>query len=613
MLWTKPHLPRRRPAQSRSDDVAAAAAATSTGPQDALQRQLALARSRLKSQRLRLDAIIENLAHGISLYDKNGRLVLCNQQFRDIYRLSPELVRRGVSFRRILEARVAANTHVGEDPEAYVADRMGAVGEQRPLGGIHRLNSGQMISMTHQPMSDGGWVSTHKDVTELFSMQAELTHLAYHDQLTGLPNRTLFYQRLGQAFDNLAANGGLAVLCLDLDGFKPINDTLGHAAGDALLREFASRLSSVLGPADTPARMGGDEFAVLHLGASEASADALAAAIVEAARAPYLINGEAVVVFVGIGIAHAPRDGGDMDLLLHSADLALYTAKRERRGGIRRFLPEMDRKLALRRRMEFDLRLAIERGEFELHYQPILDLATNSFSGFEALLRWRHPEEGLIGPSDFLPTAEDTGLILPIGEWVLREALSEASEWPDQLRIAVNLSALQLRRGNLLSAAVNALATTGVAPQRVEFEITESVFIEPFEDSLETLRRLRDLGARVVLDDFGAGNSPLSYLLAFPFDKIKLDGAFVRAIDAKAGAGAIVAAMAGLGAQLSMATTAEGIETAEQLRSVLRAGCTEAQGFLVSRPLPRDSLHRLLQPLRLRRADADYPLARAAG
>jgi diguanylate cyclase (GGDEF)-like protein len=559
-----------------------------------LERQLGLARARSRSLQLRLRAVADNLGHGLSLYDKHGRLVVCNQQFLEIYRLPPKLGKSGTSFRRILEARVAGNTHVGDDGQQYVTDRIGAVHEHRALGGIHRLNSGQVISMTHQPMADGGWVSTHRDVTELFNMQAELTHLAYHDPLTGLPNRTLFYQRIGRAFENVANTNGFAVLCLDLDGFKPINDMLGHATGDALLRQFAARLTKALGPRDTAARMGGDEFAILHVGGDEESALDLAHKLAELCQQPFDFDGEVVSIAVGIGIAHAPADGSDIDALLHSADLALYSAKRGGRGGIRAYAPGLDRAAADRRKLEAELRRAIESGEFELHYQPILDLKAGSFSGFEALIRWHHPERGLVSPGEFIPVAEDSGLIVMIGEWALREAFAEAARWPVDLRVAVNVSSIQLRRGNLVATVMNALASSGLAPGRAEIEITESVFLEQSEQSLDALRQLRALGVRIALDDFGTGFSALSYLLAFPFDKLKIDGSFVRALEGSDGAATIVSAVADIGARLGMSTTAEGIETPDQLRAVHSSGYAEAQGYLISRPMSREAVRAML-------------------
>jgi diguanylate cyclase (GGDEF)-like protein len=567
---------------------------TRFGDVEIFRRQRDIALHRLRAQQLRLSAVVDNLGHGLSLYDNRGRLVICNRQFLDIYRLPPQFGKPGVTFRSILEARVAGNTHIGDDGEGYIADRLAAVRERRPISGIQRLNSGQVISMTHQPMADGGWVSTHRDVTELYNMQAELTHLAYHDPLTGLPNRTLFYQRIGNAFVEIDTNGGFAVLALDLDGFKPINDTLGHATGDALLRQFAARIGQAIGPNDSVARMGGDEFVLLHLGGDEESALDLAHRITELCHIPFDFDGQVVSISVGVGIARAPADGADTDTLLKNADLALYSAKRERHGMVRRFAPELGTAAANRRQLEADLRRALANGEFELHYQPILDLRKGSFAGFEALIRWNHPERGLVSPAEFIPVAEETGLIIQIGEWALREAFSEASGWPDELRIAVNVSTIQLRRGNLVSAVVNALATAGLPPSRAEIEITESVFLEQSEQSLHALRQLRSMGTRVALDDFGTGYSALSYLTAFPFDKIKIDGSFVRAIDNSDGAATIVAAVSEIASHFNMSTTAEGIETAEQLKAVHAAGYDEAQGYLISRPLNREAVRRLL-------------------
>jgi len=357
--------------------------------------------------------------------------------------------------------------------------------------------------------------------------------------------------------------------------------------------------------------MGGDEFAILHRGGDRDTARELAARIGEATQAPFDLDGRVVSIAVGIGIAFAGDHGTDIDALLHSADLALYAAKRERRGGVRSFDPELDRAAADRRRIEMDLKHAIEFQQFELHFQPILDMRTQAFSGFEALLRWRHPDRGLIPPGDFIPVAEETGMILPIGEWVIREALSEAAQWPADLRVAVNVSSVQLVRGNLPTILTQALARSGIAHHRVEIEITESVFLDHSAESLETLRQLRSLGVRIALDDFGTGYSALGYLLAFPFDKIKIDGTFVRALSSADGAKTIVAAVAEIGSRLGMETTAEGIESPDQLRSVHAMGYTEAQGFLVARPMPREAVRRILTAAFDRMPEA--PTERAAG
>ncbi len=307
-----------------------------------------------------------------------------------------------------------------------------------------------------------------------------------------------------------------------------------------------------------------------------------------------LLDGQRVDIGFSVGVAVAPGDGATTDALLKNADLALYAAKSDRRGSYRFFEPAMDKALRDRRRLERDLALALERGEFELYYQPILNLKRQAFSGFEALLRWHHAEDGMISPAKFIPVAEETGLIVPIGEWVLREAIAEAATWPRDLRVAINVSSVQFQRGNVVPTIMNALGSARIAPERVEIEITESVFFENSAPNLDALRQLHALGLKIALDDFGTGFSALSYLLSYPFDKIKIDGSFVRALDTAGGAHAIVQAIAEIGHRMGITTTAEGVETAEQLRNVYAAGYTEAQGYLIARPMPAEQVRRML-------------------
>ena len=562
----------------------------------------------LRRQASRFTAAIENMAHGFSMYDARGRLVTCNQLFLDIYKLPKSCARPGTSFRRVLEARVAANTHFGDDPGQFVRERLLLVGANEPIAGTHILNSGQVIAITHQPMPDGGWVSTHKDITELHTAQQELKHLAYHDALTGVANRNLFQQTLRSACE---AGTTFALLSVDLDGFKTVNDTFGHSSGDRLLCDMAQRLQSAAAP-ELVARMGGDEFAVFVEGGDSERAAMVAHSIQESFAAPFVINGQAVNLAASVGIALAPQDGDTIDRLLTSADLALYAAKNDRRGTVRFFETAFDHAVRDRQQMEADLRKALELGEFQLHYQPILDLRTQKFTGFEALLRWEHPTRGMVSPGEFIPVAEDLGLVGAIGEWVIREAFAEAAHWPPGYRVAVNVSSSQFRRGNLVGVIMNALASTGLAHDRVEIEITESLFLENDETNLEILRQLHALGLRVAMDDFGTGYSALSYLLAFPFDKIKIDGSFVRALDNAGAAHAIVRSVAEIGNRLGMTVTAEGIETAEQLRNVHALGYTEAQGFLISRPMTKQAVERLLAKEHDRMPETPY-FGRAAG
>ena len=562
--------------------------------------------------RLRMEAAIDSTGHAISIFDSHWRLVYCNQQFLELYRLPRRLGKPGTRFEDILRGRVAGGSYVGTDPEQYVKERLDFITQRVPTNDVHLLNSGRLVSIAHQPLRDGGWVSMHKDITEFNRLQEELAHRAYHDALTGLSNRHMLQQRLTECVTEAAGLGSFALLLVDLDGFKAINDTLGHAAGDQLLREVAHRIEATVGALGMAARMGGDEFAVvMEMGAGTRDAHMLAVRLLEAAHQPFKIDGQPADIGFSIGIAIAPGDGDTADHLLKNADLALYAAKHNKRGSYCFFEPAMDKAMRDRRQLERDLAVALERGQFEMYYQPILNLKTQGFSGFEALLRWHHPEDGMISPARFIPVAEETGLIVPIGEWALREAIGEAAKWPAGLRVAINVSSVQFQRGNVVATIMNALGTASLAPERVEIEITESVFFENNVANLDALRQLHALGLKIALDDFGTGFSALSYLLSYPFDKIKIDGSFVRAIDNAAGAQAIVRAVAEIGHRMGIITTAEGIETAAQLRNVHAAGYNEAQGYLIARPMPASQVRKMLDGEDDRMPFA--PMQRAAG
>jgi diguanylate cyclase (GGDEF)-like protein len=566
---------------------------------DALGRQvmaeLASHKRRDGLSRMRMEGTIDSIGHALSVYDRDWKLVYCNRQFLDLYRLPKRLGRPGTTFEAILRGRVAGGSFIGEDPDVYVAERIKFIEKRLSTTDVLSLNSGRLVAITHLPLSDGGWVSTHKDITEFNQLQEELAHRAYHDALTGLPNRHMLTQRLSECIVEAAGLGSFALLVVDLDGFKAINDTLGHAAGDQVLREVAHRLETAVGDRGMAARMGGDEFAVvMDVGAAGRDAHMLAVQLTEAAHRPFSIDGQPCELAFSIGVAVAPGDGHTAEQLLKNADLALYAAKREHRGSYCFFEPAMDKAMRDRRQLERDLAMALERGEFELHFQPILNLKRQVISGFEALLRWHHPEHGMISPARFIPVAEETGLIVPIGEWALREAISHAAQWPPGVRVAINVSSVQFQRGNVVATIMNALGTAGISPERVEIEITESVFFENNVANLDALRQLHALGLKIALDDFGTGYSALSYLLSYPFDKIKIDGSFVRASDNAAGAQAIVRAIAEIGHRMGIVTTAEGIETAAQLRNVHAAGYTEAQGYLIARPMPADLVLKML-------------------
>jgi len=389
----------------------------------------------------------------------------------------------------------------------------------------------------------------------------------------------------------------LAVLMIDLDRFKDVNDTLGHPIGDALLKTVAQRLGDCVRETDTIGRLGGDEFAIVQR-TSDPAADSviLAKRIQEVIDAPLDLDGHHVRIGTSIGIAIAPGDGQNPDQLLKNADLALYRAKSEGRGTYRYFEPEMDQRMQARRSLEKDLRDALVNGEFELHYQPLVNLERDEICGFEALLRWHHPKRGNVPPGDFIGLAEETGLIVPIGEWVLRQACAEAARWPVHLKIAVNISPAQFKARNLADVVVRTLAATGMSPNRLELEITESVMLQDEKAAFATLTQLHDLGVRIALDDFGTGYSSLSNLRKFPFDKIKIDRSFVSDLSAaNVDALAVVRSVAQLGVSLGMATTAEGVETKEQLDYVRAEGCTEMQGYFICPPSPAEYIERLIQ------------------
>jgi len=435
-----------------------------------------------------------------------------------------------------------------------------------------------------------------RDLRDRRQAERQIRFLAHHDPLTGLPNRAAFNERLERVFaEEGPAREAFAVIVMDLDRFKIVNDTLGHGVGDALLVKAARRLRAALRQGDLVCRLGGDEFAIVQTGAEQPRAvTGLAMRLVELLSRPFLIQGQVLNIGASVGIALHPQDGQDAATLARNADLALYRAKAEGRGGYRFFEAEMDTRMQQRRRLEVELRTALAGRQFHLLYQPLLDTATSEVVGFEALVRWHHPERGLISPADFIPIAEETGLIVPIGEWVLREACREATRWPGGTSIAVNLSPLQFRSQGLVQAVRNACTAAGLDPSRLELEITESVLLQDSAATLETLRELKALGARVSMDDFGTGYSSLSYLRSFPFDKIKIDRSFVIDVTAREDAAAIVRAIIGLGRSLGMKTTVEGVETDEQLAHVRAEGCDQVQGYVVSRPLTAEAAAALL-------------------
>ena len=562
-----------------------------------LQQQhdlLKVQEQQLRAQNVQLDAALNNIAQGLAMFDADQRLVLCNRRYAEIYELSPDQVTLGTTLLEIIRHRVGNKLLSDMSPEAIV-DAMLRRRNDTHFAEFHsQLSDGRCIAITVQPMADGGTVSTHQDITEQRRSEAKIAHMAHHDALTGLPNRTLLDERLELAVAHAKRGEIVATHLLDLDYFKNVNDTLGHPVGDKLLTMVADRLRRLVQEGETVARMGGDEFAIVQVQVAQPSdATALAQRVIDGVSEPYEIDGHQVVVGASVGISVSVTDGPSPDLLLRNADLALYRAKSGGRGTLRFFEPEMDAQMQARRLMESDLRRALVGHEFEVHYQPIVNLQSNEISAFEALIRWQHSERGMVSPAAFIPLAEEIGLIVPLGEWVLRTACSAAARWPDHTKICVNLSPVQFKSRGLVEVVIGALATSGLRPGRLELEITETVLLADTEATLAVLHQLRGLGVRIAMDDFGTGYSSLSYLQTFPFDRIKIDRSFVKGVAEDIGSLNIVRAVAALAKGIGMATTAEGVETQEQLDAVKAEGCTEMQGFLFSRALPSRDIERL--------------------
>ena len=549
---------------------------------------------KLGQQRILLDAALENMSQGLAMFDADGRVTLCNERYARMTGV-PYATVQGQSLLDLFKLRKAAGDFP-DDPQEVFMRILADVSLGKSAMRIMQTLKGRSIRVIEEPMAGGGWVATLEDITAWREAQEKLAYLAHHDPLTRLPNRTKFREDLEQTLRRVNRDGRVAVLCLDLDHFKEINDSLGHPIGDDLLKDVASRLRTSVREGDTVARLGGDEFAIVQAGtdlqASESSS--LAERLVEIVGAPYAIHGHQLNIGVSIGIAFAPNDGEDPDQLLKNADMALYRAKEDGRATYRFFEPGMDARAQARRLLEIDLRAALTRDEFEVHYQPIHDLNTDRITAFEALIRWKHPLRGMISPMDFIPLAEETGLITQLGDWILRKACMDAAAWSREVRVAVNLSPVQFKNSNLVQSVIAALAASGLAPERLELEITESVLLQDSEATLAALHRLRSFGVKISMDDFGTGYSSLSYLRSFPFDKIKIDRSFVQELATRDDSMAIVRAVTGLGKSLGISIVAEGVETNEQLGLLRTEGCTEVQGFLFSRPRPAQDVEAML-------------------
>jgi diguanylate cyclase (GGDEF)-like protein/PAS domain S-box-containing protein len=552
----------------------------------------------LRRQKMLLDAALENMSQGLCMFDEQGRAILFNKRYLQM--TGSTISFKGQSLLDLFKRNKVSGQFAG-DPEELFAKVMADIRTGKLSTKIVEWGAGRALRVTEQPMSSGGWVATLEDITEWQQAQAQISHMALHDALTNLPNRTLFREQLEQALRRVTRNDQIAVLFLDLDHFKGINDSLGHPIGDDLLKDVANRLTGCVRDGDTVCRLGGDEFAIVQVGSDLAASPAiLANRLIEIISAPYEIHGHQITIGVSIGIAVSPDDGSDPDQLLKNADMALYRAKEDGRGVFHFFEVGMDARAQARRLLEVELRNALIRSEFVVYYQPIQDLKADRVVGFEALVRWDHPLRGLTAPFNFIPLAEETGLIVPLGDWVLRTACRDAAGWSQDVSVAVNLSPTQLKNRNLVESVASALADSGLPARRLELEITESVLLHDSEVTLATLHRLHAMGVRISMDDFGTGYSSLSYLRSFPFDKIKIDRSFVSELANRDGSMAIVRAVTGLGRSLGISTTAEGVETDEQLALLRLEGCTEIQGYLLSPPRPAKDVEAMLSIRRSR-------------
>ena len=549
---------------------------------------------KLRTRNLQFDTAINNMSQGLCFFDGAQRLIVCNDRYLEMYGLSRDRIHPGTTLAEIVDMRFEVGSFPAMSTDEYLKWRNNVAVSADPTDSVVELHNGRTFEIRHRPMPDSGWVATHEDITEQRRSEAKIAHMAHHDALTDLANRVLLNERLEDALTRVHRNEIVAIHHIDLDQFKAVNDTLGHPAGDKLLKMVADRLRRLVRESDTIARMGGDEFAIAQVAiADPADATALAQRIIKSMSEPFDIDGRQAVVGASVGIAVGPGDGSSPDDLLRNADLALYRAKGDGRGTFRFFESEMDLQMQARRILEQDLRKALPAGEFELYYQPVVNLASNVISGFEALIRWNHPEQGVVAPGAFIPLAEDIGLIVPIGEWVIRQACATAARWPEDLHVAVNISAIQFRNPGLMQVIVGALAASGLPATRLEIEITETVLLQDKETTLAILHQLRALGVGIAMDDFGTGYSSLTYLQCFPFDKIKIDRSFVKDITENTGSLNIVRAVAALAIGMGMTATAEGVETREQLDKVTSEGCTKVQGFLFSQPLPVHEIERL--------------------
>jgi len=529
----------------------------------------------------KLDLAMESIDHGLALFGPDGQPLVMNRRMIEMATRGGGVVLENITFQSLLLAIGLVKTRPNEEVAVY---RMPSDGT--PIHHEYALSDGTVYLTDLKTLSNGGILATVKDITKERRVRAEIDYLAHNDPLTGLLNRASYQRELSQAIERAKGVSKTAVLCLDLNRFKTVNDALGHAVGDELLKHVAKRIRHNVRTTDVVARLGGDEFAVVQLDVHQPENVAVVAKrLVDVLAQPFDVGGNAIQLGATVGIALSPDDSMDGQELMKMAEIALHKAKTDERNTLQFFEAGMDRLISKRRELERELRLAAAADSFELHYQPLLDLASDAIVGFEALIRWRHPTRGLVPPMEFIPLAEEIGLIKQIGAWVLKQACQDASRWPENLKVAINLSADQFDRQSLPLNVASALAESGLSANRLELEITESVLLKDTAIVLDLLHQLKAVGVRIAMDDFGTGYSSLAYLHKFPFDKIKIDRAFVAGIDTKPSSRAIVRALTSMSRSLGIETTGEGVETVMELQCLRDEGCTQAQGYLVSRPI----------------------------
>ena len=542
-------------------------------------------------QNMRFGAALSHMSEALCMFDAKNQLVVGNDRLAGMLGMPAASIPTGVTIEEIQGILTGLAIPRKPDMETLLrAISQLSIGGQRAAY-VQELADGRTLSVNFAPMEEDGWLVTLEDITAHRLVEARIAHMAHHDALTGLANRVLFLDRLGEAVARGGRGERSALLCLDLDHFKAVNDTLGHPVGDALLRAVTRRLLDNVRETDTVARLGGDEFAVLQTNVARSSdSAALGKRLIEAISAPYDLDGNQVIIGTSIGIALVPGDGESQDGLMKAADMALYRSKGDGRGRYCFFEPAMDVRVRARRSLEMDLRKALADGELQMFYQPQINIASGQVCGVEALLRWEHPDRGTIAPTEFIPLAEETGLIVPIGKWILQRTCADAAMLPEDLKVAVNLSPLQFKSRTLVEDLTAAMAAAGLPAGRLELEITETAMLDDTDRVLAILHRFRDLGVSVALDDFGTGYSSLSYLRRFPFDKVKIDRSFIAGLGKVEECDIIVAALIDLCTRLGMTTTSEGVETESQLEILTELRCTEGQGYLFSRPRSRDEV-----------------------